>query len=272
MLFNNLATPDQTVQLLRQTAEEVVGPKRRDQVMALLDYLEKADFFVAPASSGMNYHLGCRGGLAMHVFNFYWWMRTMIVASLGDQHRHESIWVAEPSANVLHLPTMLESAFIIALCHDLNKTTIFGKSFYVANMTTKGQSTYKPYEVNKERVPLNHHDGLMVATAFIDLKADETQAICYCEGKYDWGYRVVEGKEEILTKYAVCADFLSSKVQEDYPGLDRSHATFRQTLAQVLGGPGPAPDLFVVPETSTPENMTDEVSYQLVLESPAAAE
>lgn len=264
MLFHE-TPPEKMVIVFREACDTYVGPIRRPQVHALLDYLEKADFFVAPASSSMNFHLGCRGGLAMHVWNFFWWMRLMIVGSLGDAHRHEAVWVAEPSANVLHLQTMLESAFIIALCHDLNKTTIFGKSFYVVNMTTKGQSAYKPYEVSKERVPLNHHDGIMLASAFLDLKADEAQAITYCEGKYDWGYRAVEGKEEVLLKYAVCADFLSSKVQEDYPGIDRSHATFRQTIAQVLGGPGPAPDLFVVPETSTPENTPGDVDYQLVL-------
>lgn len=248
MLFNNLSGT-QLVEIFRELARKYMGPRRLHQIIGtpeapgLLDYLEKTDFFVAPASTTMGYHLGCIGGLAMHVYNFNWWMQSLIDVAFTPQGLETGIWVAHPDENVLHLATLRESAFLVALCHDLNKTIIFGKKFYEPNMTSKGQSAYKPYEINKGRVPLNHHDAVVLAGQFIDLKADEIQAIAYSEGKYDYGYRSVEGKEEVLTKFAVCADFLASKIQEDFPGLTRGHATMRQTIAAIMGGNGPSINL-----------------------------
>jgi hypothetical protein len=187
-------------------------------------------------------------------------MQTFINASLQEEGLESAIWVGIPDKTILHLETMRESAFIIALCHDLNKTTIFNLPGYVPNMTTKGQSAYKPYEVNKERVALGHYDSVALAATFIDLKADEVQAIAFSEGKYDYGYRAIEGKEDLLTLYAVSADFLSTKVQEQYPAHTRSHLTLRQGIAQVLGGPLPPDEIMqALPAPLPPKETESEV-------------
>lgn len=77
----------------------------RDGIDALLDYLDKSDFFTAPAST--KYHGACVGGLCAHSLNVY----------------NELVRLVE-----FYNPTEVtqETIAIVALFHDLCKVNLYG--------------------------------------------------------------------------------------------------------------------------------------------------
>ena len=49
----------------------------------LLEWMEKADFFTAPAST--RYHLACAGGLMQHSVHVYQRLEKLCTSEFGDQ-------------------------------------------------------------------------------------------------------------------------------------------------------------------------------------------
>ena len=60
----------------------------------LLEWMEKADFFTAPAST--RYHLACAGGLMQHSVHVYQRLEKLCTSEFGDQcpYSEETIAVA----------------------------------------------------------------------------------------------------------------------------------------------------------------------------------
>ena len=80
----------------------------REGSKELLEFLEKTDFFIAPAST--QFHSNCEGGLASHSVNVFKRFRNMIQLEFGDNYKER---VSE------------ETIAICGLLHDLCKVDTF---------------------------------------------------------------------------------------------------------------------------------------------------
>ncbi len=96
---------DKIVNLLRQT--------NRPGIENLINYLQnESDFFTAPCSS--QYHLPMPGGLAQHSLNVH------------------DLMIKVCQNTGINLPG--DSVIIVALLHDIGKSTYYGKPCYIPNM------------------------------------------------------------------------------------------------------------------------------------------
>lgn len=87
---------------------DLVGSIERDGIKELVAFLEKSDFFTAPAST--RFHCSLPGGLALHSLNVY--------------HMFEHKCKSEPFKSILgDMPE--DSRKIITLLHDVCKTYMY---------------------------------------------------------------------------------------------------------------------------------------------------
>jgi 23S rRNA maturation-related 3'-5' exoribonuclease YhaM len=170
----------------------------RESVDDLIDYIEEHGFFEAPCSG--QYHLCKEGGLLEHSLN---------VCS-----------TALTLNNTLDTGIDSNSIIIVSLLHDLGKIGQFGKPNYVPNMISdrKGgfiQSEKKPYETNKDLLPIPHEiRSIQIASQFIELTEEENFAILHHNGLYgDLKYQL-SGKERPLQMLLHFADMWASRVIE----------------------------------------------------------
>lgn len=202
-------------------------------VMRLIEHLrDRTDFFDAPASTKKRFHMACEHGLAMHCWNVINLMQRFLDATLSDFSRADCYWAAPPDMASMDLQRLKESAFIVGLCHDLNKTTVWGERMYVENMLKNGRSEAEPWKKTDRRVKLGSTDQVLLAAEFIDLKPDEVQAIRYIEGVYDRSFlQDVDASFEMLTLAAHHADIMASHVVEAVDPWTRSHLTWGYHLS-----------------------------------------
>lgn len=70
-----MTNKERFIELLRST--------KREGIEKLIDFLEKTDFFTAPAST--RFHMSCEGGLLQHSLNVY-----DCLVNLGNHDRRRS--------------------------------------------------------------------------------------------------------------------------------------------------------------------------------------
>lgn len=163
---------------------DLVGSIERDGIKELVEFLEKSDFFTAPAST--RFHGSIPGGLAMHSLNVY------------DMFGYKC--ESEPFKDVLAVVPE-DSRKIITLFHDLCKTFMYeidykNKKIYSdtgSKKDEKGRFDWKAveyYTVN-DRVPYGHGEkSVMMLEEFIKLQPIERYAIRwhmgFTEPKENW--------------------------------------------------------------------------------------
>ena len=139
----------------------------RDGAEELLAYLEKTDFFTAPASSKQ--HSNFEGGLCLHSINVYKRFLKLVQSEYGQKWQEKI------------LP---ESVAIIALLHDLCKT-----NFYVVEMrNTKvdGEWVQKPFYKVEDSLPYGHGEkSVYMISGFMKLTREEAMAINWHMGAFD---------------------------------------------------------------------------------------
>ncbi|MBQ8619092.1 MAG: HD domain-containing protein [Clostridia bacterium] len=130
---------------------------QRDGIEKLLAWLEKSDFFTAPASR--NNHLAHAGGLLEHSLNVYDELRRLCgtyacFATISE-----------------------ESIAIMALFHDLCKVNFYKPD--TRNVKRDGVWVAVPSYSIEEKFPFGGHGSksLYIANSFISLTADEAVAI-----------------------------------------------------------------------------------------------
>jgi len=172
---------------------------KREGMEDLLAYLKEEGFYEAPCSG--SYHLAKEGGLLEH--------------SLNVLHIAEKISVVLYGAKNL-TNEMKDSIAICALLHDIGKIGQFGKPNYVPNILKNGtQSEAKPYETNKELLPVDHEiRSITIASMFIDLTEEEQFAILYHNGLYGNLKYALSGHETPLFMIIHWADMWASRVTE----------------------------------------------------------
>lgn len=129
----------------------------------LLDWIQKTDFFTAPAST--KYHCACENGLVMHsvsVFN-----------TLVEKHYDEDI-------------DSMESFAICALLHDLCKAQFYKTSTRNVKNDETGQWEKVPYYSIEDTFPYGHGEkSVFLIERFMRLKLDEAMAIRWHMGGFD---------------------------------------------------------------------------------------
>lgn len=166
----------------------------REGIEDLINYMETSGFFLAPCST--QFHLASPGGLAEHSLN------VMVIAhGLRDK---------------LYPDLSMDSIVLCSLLHDLGKCGQFGKPEYTENLLKSGKvSESKPYEKNKELLPVDHEvRSVAIASQFIKLTEEEQHAILLHNGLYGTFKYSLQGNETPLQMILHFADLWASRVVE----------------------------------------------------------
>lgn len=151
---------------------------KRDGINELLEWLEKSDFFVAPAST--KYHGAYAGGLVEHSLNVYECLKDIV-------SRY-------PEHNISN-----ETIAIISLFHDICKADFYKVGTRNVKDAESGQWYKKEvYEID-EKFPIGHGEkSCIIIQWFLKrLTTDELLAIRYHMGGFD---AVVKGGDYGMSK------------------------------------------------------------------------
>ena len=156
---------EEFVEMLRSTG--------RDGVDDVIEYLEEAGFFTAPASAG--HHLNVEGGLAIH--------------SLNTAKAALAIWEGmkqlEPS---LETGVKRDHIIIAALLHDVCKSDIYKRSVKKRKNKLGQWEDCEGYKVSYKNFPMGHGEKsliMLLNNTSIYLYDDEMLAIRWHMGA--WG-------------------------------------------------------------------------------------
>ncbi|MCH5298150.1 MAG: hydrolase [Ruminococcus sp.] len=128
----------------------------------LLEWLEKTDFFDAPAST--RYHCACEHGLVMHSVSVY---NTMVEKHFDEETDNE------------------ESFAICALLHDLCKAQFYKISTRNVKNEETGRWEKVPYYSIEDSYPFGHGEkSVFLIERFMRLKLDEAMAIRWHMGEF----------------------------------------------------------------------------------------
>ncbi len=129
----------------------------------LLEWLEKTDFFTAPAST--KFHGACQGGLVQHSVNVY--------EVMMEKHFEEDV-------------DSRESFAICALLHDLCKAQFYKVSTRNVKNENTGAWEKQPYYSIEDSFPYGHGEkSVFLIERFMRLKTSEAVAIRWHMGGFD---------------------------------------------------------------------------------------
>lgn len=136
---------------------------KREGSKELLEWLQKTDFFTAPAST--KFHCACEQGLVMHSLSVY--------HTLMEKH-------FDPEKD------NAESFAICALLHDLCKAQFYKVSTRNVKNDETGQWEKKPYYSVDDVFPYGHGEkSVFLIERFMRLKTSEAMAIRWHMGGFD---------------------------------------------------------------------------------------
>ncbi len=180
----------------------------RDGAEKLLEWLEKSDFFTAPAST--NRHSAYRGGLCQHSINVYKRFLKLVQDEFGEN------WKTRISP---------ESVAIMGLLHDVCKVDMYKEDVKNVKNQDTGIWEQKPYYRIEDSLPYGHGEkSVYILSAFIKLSREEALAINWHMGEYDM--RVKNGGSNMMAdtyyKYPTCfllhvADLMATYLDEERP-------------------------------------------------------
>ncbi len=138
----------------------------RDGADKLLEFLQKSDFFTAPAST--RYHGACEGGLLAHSLNVY-----DCLVDILNRPRMKELYGIEYSE---------ESIAIVGLFHDICKVNFYKTSYRNVKDET-GKWVVAPYYTIEDNLPYGHGEkSVYILSGFMRLTRDEAFAIRYHMG------------------------------------------------------------------------------------------
>ncbi len=158
--------------------EKYIDRKGADK---LLEWLDKSDFFKAPAST--KFHLATEGGLCTHSVNVYKRLKALV----ENEYEGEEVFSDEVIA-------------VCGLLHDVCKANCYKQE--MRNVKVNGIWEQKPFYTFDEQLPFGHGEkSVFIIERFMRLKLEEAIAIRYHMG----GFSVIPG------------DYSLSKAFEQYP-------------------------------------------------------
>lgn len=130
---------------------------KREGIEDLINFLEKSDFFKAPAST--RFHGSYEGGLMEHSMKVY------------------EILVHKVNTSVIPIDVSSESLIIIALLHDICKTNFY-KVDYRNAKNSFGEWEKVPYYTIEDTIPYGHGEkSVMMITEYMKLTVEEKYCI-----------------------------------------------------------------------------------------------
>ena len=136
---------------------ELLRTVKRDGIEDLINFLEKSDFFKAPAST--RFHGNYEGGLAEHSMKVYEILKHKV------EHNIKGVTIPE------------ESIIIIGLLHDICKTNFY-KVDYRNAKNALGVWEKVPYYTVDDTIPYGHGEkSVMMITEYIKLTLEEKYSI-----------------------------------------------------------------------------------------------
>ncbi len=194
---------------MKEEYKQLLLSTGRKGIEQVVDYLEKAGFYVAPASAG--HHLNRDGGLLEHSLNVYrvaMRLRTQMLEmkpELEDRVREDSV-------------------VIVSLLHDICKTNIYKKTTRYRKDSNGRWESYDGYETDYGRFPVGHGEKsvIMLLRLGLELTNDEIVAIRWHMSAWDLAFQSNEMKGNIskafdhfpLASVIQTADMLASHILE----------------------------------------------------------
>lgn len=155
---------EEFVNLLRST--------NREGIEDVISFLEKTDFFKAPAST--RFHGSFEGGLLEHSMKVYEILKEKVKNTCID------------------IPVKNETLIIVALLHDICKTNFY-KVDYRNAKNSFGEWEKVPYYTVEDTIPYGHGEkSVMMLTEYIKLTNEEKYSI-------RWHMGFTEPKENYTT-------------------------------------------------------------------------
>lgn len=172
---------------------------KREGIDDLLDYLQKTDFFEAPAST--KFHSSFAGGLCLHSLNVY----ERYIKNLEKEYGAE--WQKYIT---------LESATIIALFHDICKANVYKVEY--RNVKEDGVWVQKPYYSYNDTLPYGHGEkSVYIINGFLRLTREEAMAINWHMGGFDSRVKGgFYGLETVFYSYPSALIFHLSDIEATY--------------------------------------------------------
>lgn len=135
----------------------------REGSQNLLEWLEKTDFYTAPAST--KFHCACEGGLVQHSVSVY----DTLMEKHFDEHNDNP-----------------ESFAICALLHDVCKAQFYKVSTRNVKNEETGQWEKQPFYMVEDSFPYGHGEkSVFLIERFMRLKTSEAVAIRWHMGGFD---------------------------------------------------------------------------------------
>jgi len=190
--MNNQEAKNEFLELAKQNI-------KRDGIDKLLEYLQKTDFFTAPAST--KFHSAFEGGLCEHSLNVYKRFIKNLEKEYGDKWQNF---------------VSLESATIIALFHDICKVDYYKQE--MRNVKEEGVWVQKPYYSVEDSLPYGHGEkSVYIINGFLRLTRDEAMAINWHMGGFDSRVRGgFYGLDQVFYGYPVALIFHVSDIEATY--------------------------------------------------------
>lgn len=162
----------------------------RDGAKELIEFLEKTDFFVAPAST--QFHSAYEGGLCDHSINVY----NRFLNSVKNEYGKKYLDVVSN-----------ETIAICGLLHDICKVDTFKADF--KNKKVDGNWVQVPYYTVEDSLPYGHGEkSVYIISGFMKLTREEAMIINWHMGGFDARVRGgAYGLSEAYYKYPLAVIF-----------------------------------------------------------------
>lgn len=172
---------------------ELLRSTNREGIEKLIDFLDRTDFFTAPAST--RFHNSFESGLLAHSMNVY----TSLKKLVGNEWPEDTI-------------------IIVSLLHDICKVNMY-KVDYRNKKDENGMWVKEPYYTTDDLMPLGHGEkSVMIISEFIKLTKEELYAIRWHMGgfepKENYGYLAKAYEKYPLAVYTHIADIMATYILE----------------------------------------------------------
>ena len=180
---------------MREEIIELLRSVKRDGIEEVISFLEKSDFFTAPAST--RFHGDHDGGLAEHSMRVY------------------DILNKKIKGKGIEIETSEDTLKIVALLHDICKCNYY-KVDYRNAKNAHGDWERVPYYTVDDTIPYGHGEkSVMMITEYMKLTNEEKYAI-------RWHMGFSEPKEQYPTlgaafkKYPLCLALFEADLEATY--------------------------------------------------------
>lgn len=141
----------------------------RNGARKLMEWIEKTDFFTAPAST--RFHGAKEGGLCEHSIHVFERLQKLALSESNSQ---------------LVLENMEESIAICGLLHDVCKINFYKTSFRNVKNEQTGQWEKQPCYTIEDDLPYGHGEkSVYIISKFMRLTLEEAMAIRWHMGGFD---------------------------------------------------------------------------------------